>query len=246
MNSLKIQYKINTSDVDTNKRCRAFSFMSHAQEIAYMHATAIGFGYSELLKSNSVWVLSRMDVRFLKSPVWDDVVEMETWHKGRDGVFSLRDFEVRNAGTGELLIASTSSWLIMDIGTRRLLRPEHVLGDKGLSTALERDAVPEHCGKLRSPSGMELVREKEVLYSDLDFNMHVNNAKYIEWAFDSISPEILMHSSIDSYSINFNHEARLGEKVSLYHAETGEGRHFIEGKIADTTVFLTSINLKPL
>lgn len=246
MKSLKIRYKIDTSDVDPNKLCRAFSFMSHAQEAAYMHASKIGFGYRDLLASDSVWVLSRMDVRYFHPPVWDDTVEMETWHKGRDGVFSLRDFEVRNAETGEILIAATSSWLIINIGTRKLLRPEHVLGDTGMSTAWDRDALPEHCGKLRSPSEMRLAHVKEVAYSDLDFNMHVNNAKYIEWAFDCIDPDILLGAQIDSYRINFNHEAKLGEKVGLFHAVTEDGSHFVEGRLNDITIFQTSIKLKPI
>ena len=97
-----------------------------------------------------------MKVSYLSSPKWEDEVELTTWHKGREGVFSLRDFEITPAGGGSPLIQATSSWLLIDAGTRRMLRPDHVLGEKSTSTALDRNALAEPCGKLLTPAeGME-------------------------------------------------------------------------------------------
>lgn len=172
MKSHTIRYRICTCDVDIRKSYKAFSFMTQAQEIANYHASRIGFGYADLIKDNIVWVLSRMKVSYLSSPKWEDEVELTTWHKGREGVFSLRDFEITPAGGGSPLIQATSSWLLIDAGTRRMLRPDPVLGEKSTSTALDRNALAEPCGKLLTPAeGMEQVRTHEVLYSDMDFNL---------------------------------------------------------------------------
>ena len=245
MKSLTTRYKVHTSDVDIRKNYKAFSFMSQAQKITNIHASAIGFGYNDLIKDNIVWVLSRMKVRFAQAPKWEDEVQLTTWHKGREGVFSLRDFELLSAG-GDICVQATSSWLLIDTGTRRMLRPDHVLGEKSTSTALERDVMEGQCGKLVSPKEMRPVQIRKVMYSDVDFNGHTNNAKYVEWAFDSIDPNLLTKMDLDWYQINFNHETRLGEKVEILMAEnTAESSFFVEGRSADRSVFQTIIKLKP-
>lgn len=247
MNSHTIRYRIRTCDVDMRKSYKAFAFMTQAQEIANYHASRIGFGYADLIRDNIVWVLSRMKVRYIQAPSWEDEVQLTTWHKGREGVFSLRDFEVTPAEGGDPLILATSSWLLIDVNTRRMLRPDHVLGEKSTATALYRDAIGKSCGKLAIPEeGMEQVRSHEVLYSDIDFNTHTNNAKYVEWAFDAIPYEdIAARGGIDSYQINFNHETRIGDRVDLYRAATAPGEYAIEGRCGDRSVFQTVIRLKP-
>ena len=128
-----------------------------------------------------------------------------------------------------------------------MLRPDHVLGEKSTSTALDRNALAEPCGKLLTPAeGMEQVRTHEVLYSDMDFNLHTNNAKYVEWAFDALPAEELSRGGgIDSYQINFNHETRLGDRVDLFRAATAPGEFFVEGRCGDKAVFQAAIRLKP-
>lgn len=245
MKSLTIRYKIRTADVDIRKSYKAFSFMCQAQEIANYHASEIGFGYRDLIKDNVVWVLSRMHVRFIQAPKWEDEVALTTWHKGRDGVFSLRDFELTSADGDMLLARSTSSWLLIDTGSRRMLRPDHILGDKSTTTALDRDSIAEHCGKLISPKDMDLVHTRKVLYSDVDFNGHTNNAKYVEWAFDAMDPKELDTLSLDEYQINFNHETRLGDTVEIYRAPTGGRAWFLEGRSEGKSVFQMTVRLKP-
>ena len=158
MKSLTTTYRIRTSDVDIRKNYKAFAFMSMAQEMANWHASRIGFGYADLIKDNISWVVSRMRVKYLEAPKWEDGIQFTTWHKGPDGVFSLRDFEVADEEGKRTLIQATSSWLLIDTATRRMLRPDHVLGEKSPATALDRDAITEHCGKLVTPKeGMELM-----------------------------------------------------------------------------------------
>ena len=157
MKRLTTRYTLRTSDVDIRKNYKAFAFMSMAQEMANWHASRIGFGYDDLIRDNISWVVSRMRVKYLEAPKWEDEIQFSTWHKGPDGVFSLRDFEVSDAEGRKTLIQATSSWLLIDTLSRRMLRPDHVLGEKSPATALDRDAIAEHCGKLDTPKdGIQL------------------------------------------------------------------------------------------
>ncbi|HIZ85496.1 MAG TPA: hypothetical protein IAC04_03300 [Candidatus Coprenecus stercoravium] len=243
MKSLTTRYRLQTSDVDIRKRFKAFSFMSRTQELADMHASTIGFGYEDLIKDNISWVVSRMRVKYLRAPEWKEEIMLSTWHKGRYGVFSLRDFEAA-AEDGTTLMQATSSWLLIDISSRRMLRPDHVLGEKSTSTALEKDAIAEHCGKLSTPDNMTLVRTRDVLFSDIDFNAHTNNAKYVEWTFDALPAEELMTRDLDEFQINFNHETVLGDKVELHLGSMSPESYFVEGRCSGRTVFQTAVKFK--
>ena len=113
--------------VDADFRLKPTSFMDMAQEMAYLAANEKGFGYDALMEKGTVWVLSRMNIKFLKYPEWRDEVVMTTWHKGPSGPFFLRDFILASA-EGEALVRATSSWVVMDVNSRRLCRAEDIVG----------------------------------------------------------------------------------------------------------------------
>ena len=125
-------------DTDASFYLKPAAFMDMAQEIAYWAAQELGFGYDDLHVHHVAWVLSRMHFHFGNPPKWRDDVTLYTWHKGADGLFYLRDFFLQDAD-GNRLVTCTSSWVVIDERTRRLVRPEE-LQDK-LSTGDVDDAI---------------------------------------------------------------------------------------------------------
>ena len=85
------------------------AFMDLAQEVAYWAATDLGFGYDNLHVHHTAWVLTRMHIHFGQPLVWRDNVTLFTWHKGANGLFFLRDFDLRDSA-GNSRITATSSW----------------------------------------------------------------------------------------------------------------------------------------
>lgn len=221
---------------DTDSRCRLkpSSFMDFAQEIANVHADVLGFGYDDLQKTRTVWVLSRMHLHFNRYPMWREEVKLTTWHKGAEGLFYLRDFLMTGSG-GETLVAATTSWVVLNIDTRRISRDSEVL-DNG--TACHDNALEHSCDKVRIPAGAnaEKVGEHKVSYSDVDMNGHTNNARYIVWALDALGYDFAVNNPVKDLKINFNNETRPGDTVELYRAEAG-GRIYIEGRCGGKSAF---------
>ena len=92
MNRLIQKHTIPCYQTDSKWRLKPASFMDLAQEAANTHAATLGFGYDDLIQSRTAWVLSRVNIHFLKSPLWRDEVTLTTWHKGLERLFFLRDF----------------------------------------------------------------------------------------------------------------------------------------------------------
>ena len=67
-----LRQAIRCYDVDGAMRLKPAAFMDLAQEMAYIAADLMHFGYDELQQEGKAWVLSRMHFTFVDVPVWRD------------------------------------------------------------------------------------------------------------------------------------------------------------------------------
>lgn len=221
------------------------SFMDMAQEIAYWAAQALGFGYDDLQKHHTAWVLSRMHFHFENPPSWRDPVILKTWHKGADGLFFLRDFHLLSPD-GASLVRATSSWLVMDVQTRRIVRGGDVLQLVDADTRVDEDAIAEPAPKIVVPKELPLEEKARhtVSYSDVDIIGHTNNARYIVWTFDALDYSLVSGRRVRDVIINFNKETRPGEEVILQVAaaeENGAPLFYVEGLSDGRNAFVAKI-----
>ena len=235
------EYTIPCYDTDASGRLKPASFMNLAQEAAGQHAVYLGFGYDDLIATNTAWILSRVHIRFVDTPMWKDDVVLTTWHKGANRLFFVRDFRLTDK-EGRTRVEATTSWLVMNLETRRLVRDPQL---REGSECLE-DVIATPAGKVQMPKDVEpqLMFEHLVAYSDIDVNGHANNAMYMQWAMDAVDYDIASTRPVKEVTINFNHETRAGDVVALYKSiiKTEDGRRvYVEGKVGDTSAFCVEI-----
>ena len=225
-------------ETDAAGRLKPFAFFNLVQEWANLDAINLGFGYEQLIEKESIWVLSRLKAVFLRPPTWREEITASTWHKGTDGVFSYRDFLICNADESEVLIRATSSWLIIHTDTRRIQRPRDFFPSTQEQLSAVQHALEEPCQKIPVPKkGLILAETRKVRYSDMDMNLHMNSAKYIEWAMDCASHNHPVPQVVTSFQINFNAEALFDQTLQLLKAETDEKSRYVEGRHEDKSIF---------
>ena len=216
--------------------------MDLAQEAAGLHAVELGFGYEDLIKNNTAWILSRVNIKFVDTPLWRDDVTLTTWHKGANRLFFLRDFIMIDKD-GKERVKATTSWLVLNLETRRLVR-DPMLMEEG--TVCKENVIETPADKVQMPKDVpaELVLEHVVAYSDVDMNNHTNNAMYMQWAMDAVDYETASTKAVKEVIINFNHETKSGDVVSIYRScvEKEDGLHvYVEGKVEETSSFCIEI-----
>ncbi len=227
---------------DVSCRLKPAAFMNLAQEAAGSNAATLGFGYDDLIKYNTAWILSRVRVVFVDTPKWKDEITLHTWHKGLDRLFYLRDFIMTDA-EDKVRVKATTSWLILDLDTRKMVRHPQMNDD---GTACRENVIETPADRVRMPKGVEpeLIRVHEVSYSDIDNNGHTNNAMYMQWSMNAVGYEITSVRPVKEFTINFNHETTIGDKVSIYRVmeEREDGLHvFVEGKVEDVSSYIVEI-----
>ena len=229
-------YTITCYEADANQLVRPTAMLDLMQEAANVNASTLGFGYDEMMNSNTAWVLSRIHVKFNSTPRWRDEVNLKTWHKGVSKLFYLRDF-ILSDKEGNPMVLATTSWLIIDMNTRRLVRNS----DLALSdTAMH--AIETPADKVVVPVDIEpeLVRKHPVTWSEIDTNGHVNNVKYAVWALDAVKLKDIKERPLKELLINYDAEVMPGDvvKISRVRQETEEGIvYYITGKVSDKQNF---------
>ena len=89
---------------------------------------------------------------------------------------------------------------------------------------------------------LEKNQERRALYTDVDYNGHVNNVSYIRWIEDAVDPALLEQARQMRLDINFMNEilpdevtgiwsAQIEESAAL-HAFAFEGRKSQENHVA--------------
>ncbi|MBQ8272214.1 MAG: hypothetical protein IJZ09_04330 [Tidjanibacter sp.] len=236
-------YIIPCYDTDLRKRLKPAAFLNLAQEAANHHAEYLGVGYDTLIAAQQAWVMSRMKVEFLRMPLWRDAVNLKSWHKGAAGFMFLRDF-ILSDSEGNPLIKATSSWLVVDMTTRRLARRgsfAEFAGDE--SKCIKENVIEEPAAKVVVPEDATLLRTTShtASYSDLDMNRHVNNVMYTVWAMDAVGLEVTEERPLRELEINFNQEIRPNDVAELAVYGAADNTYYIEGKVEGKNSFIVRL-----
>ncbi len=230
---------VSSYEANANHNLRPAALMDMMQEAAGRDASTLGFGYEEMISANAAWVLSRMKIVFNKYPKWRDEVVLKTWHKGANRIFYLRDFILEDK-EGNPLACATTSWLIIDISSRRMVR-NSTLAENFDNTALG-DAIADQAEKVSLPKDAEPehVTTHKVVWSDIDTNGHVNNVKYAVWAMDIVDYADASSRPLKEMLINFDAEVLPGQEVELYRIRVEENDklvYYVQGKVAEKVCF---------
>lgn len=231
------QCTVRTWDVDRSGRMHPAAVCNFFQEIAGNHAVALGVGKDDLIAGGHAWILSRMTAVVDSRPQWGDTLIAKTWPRGIDRLFAIRDYELTGTD-GTVFARGRSAWVVIDTAKMRPVRPNFLTDRIPLNEG--RDAVSDGIPSLASEPALVRAGERSPAYSDIDYNGHVNNARYVQWIQDILPPEPLEAAAAFRLDINYLSEVRPGMSVALYTAEcqpddgAGSARVFaVEGRPAD-------------
>ena len=194
------------------------------QEVAWEHVEKHQVGWDYLNQQNQFWALIRLHVKIFRMPKWKETVKLRTWGKLSEGVSHFRDHEMLDK-EGNIIIAATSTWVILDFTTGRPQKatnlPSHLYVNE------YKNAIIENAPKIKNISFPKEKREyKPVLYSDIDINQHVNNSKYLQFVIDALPFDYVQKHTLKEFYLNFTRQAKPGEIYTVLYEEI-EKNNFI-------------------
>jgi len=208
------EYKIPVYDTGPDGKLTLYSIFNYMQDIASEHAVRLNFGRDDLMKANHFWVLSRIVAKIDKWPGWEETIVVRTWPRGTDKLFALRDYEILYQD-GRHIASGTSSWLIVDITSKRIQRPDVMLTRFNSGSSIK-SSLGINPGKVELPSDIGSASDHfKVKVSDLDVNLHTNNVRYIKWVTDTYDLDYIQDHETVSLEVNYLAESVFGEEVFI-------------------------------
>ncbi|MBN1799390.1 MAG: hypothetical protein JW822_12495 [Spirochaetales bacterium] len=202
-------FRVRADEMDRFGRLSPLALFNYLQEAAGRHAHSLGFGVAQLLEKKQNWMLSRFFMQINSYPRYGDEITVQTWPCGVDRFFALRDFLVFDHKK-HILCRATSSWLLIDLNTRRILRLEQLLDH----CTVAKRALDKTLQKLPRPLIHEIQKEFTVRLNDIDVNQHANSVAFLEWILEAVPLTTQNSQILSTLEINYQAEAKYEEEIA--------------------------------
>ncbi len=203
-------YTVTDHAVDRFDRLRPSMLLFYAQDAATSHCLELGLDWESMAAKGLFWAVTRTRVEINRLPAKGETVTVETWPMKTTRVAYPRAMAMYDL-QGNLLLRTVSLWVLMDLEKRAMVLP----GKSGI-TVDGTDLGTE----LKTPSGLvpvppEKTDRRRVVFSDLDINGHLNNARYLDWVSDLNSSEFHRDRQLRAMTVCYLAEAREGQTLDL-------------------------------
>ena len=217
----KKSYTTRWHDTDANRVVRPTQILVFMQEASNHHIKSLGTDLDKLRDEQGLaFLLSKIRLALYKPLYAFEDITVETWTVESRGFSFNRFFRVlRN---DEVIAAADTTWALISLKDGNLCRVdsfdfrfEH---DKPIDIGIPlRFRVPKN-------DMLELIGERKIVYSDLDYNMHMNNTKYADMLCDFMPYDET--SNIKGISLSYLHEAAFGNTVKVFSAKDEDKFNF--------------------
>ena len=153
-----------------------------------------------------------MAVEFDCQPTQYTDYTVATWISDYGRVLSTRNFTLTDAAGREFGRAVTQ-WAMIDLQSRSAIDLSWV-GDAHADAIVDVAPPTDKPRKIRAVSPTATA-EHRVVYSDIDFNRHVNTMRYIEMMLDMLPVDMLTQEAPVRLDIHFLKECRFGQTLTV-------------------------------
>ena len=203
-------FHIPASAVDRHDRLKMSTILDYLQEIAGDHCALLGTTRAELLEKGLFWAVIRHRVVITRLPRAGEDITLRTWPMPTTRTAYPRAVLALDA-EGRELFRSVSLWVLMDMTSRAMVLPgKSGVTVNGTIRGGEIDPPGAMAAKPRANTQRRAVR-----FTDLDWNGHMNNCRYLDWVDDLTGSDFHEIHPVTEFSVCYFSEAKEGETLEL-------------------------------
>lgn len=209
------ELEFHSYDANPDSSVRIQSLMKYFQEVAREDLNSYGITYNMMRDASQVFVIIKMKIEFKrKLNIYDNYI-LKTVPTKVSGIIFFRDFFLYDKENNLCAIASTS-WVLMDFLSRRILRPSALIADVPAFPSEASGVVLSRNFKFSDCPISEKTNVRKVYYSNLDENNHFNNTETASFALDEVYDRIIDEKlEVETFEIHFNHESVLNDTLTI-------------------------------
>ena len=205
------KYRVEPQDVDFTLRASVGSIINYMLNVAGRDAHNKGFGVEVLQGNSFTWVLSRLAIEIKRQPEQYTDIEVDTWVNEFNRLTTTRNFRLHQGD--DIQAECVSQWCAIDMEKRQAV-------DLNIFKDIYSRAMVDEPSPIAAPARLRGITpsatmSRPVVYSDIDFNRHVNTLRYIALIFDSMPLELIEKNRGMRLDIHFLAEALYGDTLTL-------------------------------
>ena len=225
-------YKTTWHDTDCTRTVRPTSILTYFEETSNLHMIAVGQPLDKIRDDAGLgFILSRITMRFYKPLEAYKNIKVETWTSEGRAFSTLRSFRLLDGD--DVVAEALTLWALVDINEHKPVKISSYDFGFEHEVPVEIDAP----ARVAFPKDIELekVGERQIFYSDCDYNMHMNNTRYPDMIRDFLPDG---KKNISTLTLSFVHEAAMGHTLSVYRAKKNENTYLFRTQDSDGTTCL--------
>ena len=207
-------YEPRISDYNQNGVLSLEAILDIAENAGSHHSSKVNDDVIQGSQQGIAWVLAEWVVEIAKRPLSGEHLHIRTWIRsaGMSATTVVRDVVMQDAD-GHELIRLCPKFVLFDLTTHRPVR---------ISTELLQSYQPEDMEcmaldntRLREPAAYETEKNIQLRRTDMDFNGHLHNARYISLALEALPQQIYNANQIKGFRIVYRAPLTVEDTVTI-------------------------------
>ena len=218
--------KTNWHDTDANRIVRPSKIVEYMQETANRQCESSGLPLEKMRDEKGLaFILGAISINIYKPLHAYEEIEVRTWCKEAKSYIFMRYFEILRGD--ELIAEAASTWVLIDLNTKNMVRACNYdfLGDKFYYDDPVDPAILLPKARIAKDAPLFKVGNRKIMYSDIDYNMHMNNTHYPDMVCDYLDE---MTGAVPCYvsamSLSYIKESHLGATLTVTRGKMREDR----------------------
>lgn len=211
-------YQPRISDYDQNRKLSYEAILQILETAGSHHSDTVGDSVIEGSQSGISWILTEWRVQVLRRTDSKEKLQIAAWVRGKAPASTVfRDFILTDENGNEVIHAE-AKFALLDLSAGRLTR---------ISEELFASYQPEDktvfdtaAPRLRAPTEFDSEQTITLRRSDIDFNGHVHNTRYMDFAMEIFPAGTYVKDEINEFRIVYNKPVKEGATVILKSVDT--------------------------
>lgn len=215
------EYLPRLDDYDRAGRLSYEAILQILENIGAHHAMRVS---DSVAAGGVAWMLLDWRVAVTRRPAPFVPLRLRTWSRGKaSAVTTDRDFLVTD-GEGQEFLRATARFALVDVRAQKMVR----ISDE-LTRAYEPEAervFPDDAPRLREPEAYDVVLPVALRRSDIDYNGHVHNTRYISLALEALPEAAYRADDFRLLRIVYRAPVRADSRPEIRRAAAEDGWRF--------------------
>ena len=204
------EYLITMEDIDPEYRLKLTSALAYFQNSVAAFMTDRRIAAFDIRPKGYMWVIAEISMKVSEdAPIWRERITSEVKVSELTSSRAYFDFCLRR-NSGEIYASGTGIWTPIDHATGRPVHISDLCEVRGTD-----NVVQSKHPKMKFESSDDLISENEHIttMNDMDFNKHVGNRSYVNYAVRDFPADFAETHYVSSLAIKFIRQTFVGDTL---------------------------------